>query len=68
MKAKELRQMRERLARAVEVGELQPSRARTLMGFLVLGAAGVPQGATRTVQELRTDCTRLGLTPPGMKP
>ena len=51
----------ERIAEAVADGRLAPSRARTLAGYLLLGAAGVPQGARRTTYELERECRELGL-------
>ena len=51
----------ERLAAAVADGRLAPSRARSLAGYLMLGAAGVPQGARRTTYELERECRELGL-------
>jgi hypothetical protein len=38
----------ERVRTAMERGELSPSRARTLVGYLLLAASDVPQGASRT--------------------
>ncbi|HET6571865.1 MAG TPA: hypothetical protein VFG58_10310 [Solirubrobacterales bacterium] len=52
----------ERIAEAVADGRLAPSRARTLSGYLLLSAAGVPQGARRTTYELERECRELGLT------
>ena len=52
----------ERVGEAVRRGQLLPSRARSIAGYLVLGASGVPQGATRTVHELERECRQLGLT------
>ncbi len=52
----------ERIGAAVADGRLAPSRARTLAGFLLLGASGVPQGARRTTSELERECRELGLT------
>jgi hypothetical protein len=51
----------ERVAEAVADGRLAPSRARTLAGYLLLSAAGVPQGARRTTYELERECRELGL-------
>jgi hypothetical protein len=51
----------ERIGAAVDDGRLAPSRARTLAGYLLLGAAGVPQGARRTACELERECRELGL-------
>jgi hypothetical protein len=51
----------ERIGEAVADGRLAPSRARTLAGYLLLGAAGVPQGARRTTCELERECRELGL-------
>lgn len=52
----------ERVAEAVRSGQLLPSRARSLAGYLVLAAAGVPQGARRTAYELERECRQLGLS------
>jgi hypothetical protein len=51
-----------RLAGAIEEGELLPSRARSLAGYLFLAAAGLPQGARRTASELERECRELGLS------
>lgn len=51
----------ERIGKAVADGRLAPSRARTLAGYLLLGAAGVTQGAKRTTYELERECRELGL-------
>lgn len=51
----------ERVRSAMERGELSPSRARSVVGYLVLAASDVPQGASRTRYELDRDCRRLGL-------
>jgi len=51
----------ERIAEAVSDGRLASSRARTLAGYLLLSAAGVPQGARRTTYELERECRELGL-------
>ncbi len=51
----------DRIAEAVTSGQLAPSRARSVAGYLVLGAAGVDQGARRTVYELERECRELGL-------
>jgi hypothetical protein len=51
----------ERVRTAMERGELTPSRARSVVGYLVLSASDVPQGASRTRYELDRDCRRLGL-------
>ena len=50
----------DRLNEAVDSGQLQPSRARSIAGYLVLRSAGVPQGATRTAYELERECRQLG--------
>jgi hypothetical protein len=42
-----------RAHREVESGNLRPSRARTVVGYFVLDAVGVPQGAKRTIYELQ---------------
>jgi hypothetical protein len=52
----------ERLGVAIERGQLAPSRARSLAGYLLLGAAGLPQGAPRTAAELDRECRQLGLS------
>lgn len=52
----------ERIAEAVGDGRLAPSRARTIAGYLLLSAAGIPQGAHRTTYELERECRELGLT------
>jgi hypothetical protein len=51
----------ERVREAMDRGELSASRARTVVGYLVLAAADVPQGARRTRYELERDARRLGL-------
>ncbi len=51
-----------RLAGAIDEGELLPSRARSLVGYLFLAHSGVPQGARRTVDELERECRDLGLS------
>jgi len=52
----------EQLAGAVTSGQLAPSRARSVAGYLILRAAGVPQGARRTAYELERECRQLGLS------
>jgi len=52
----------EPIAAAVDSGRLAPSRARSLAGYLLLSAAGTPQGASRTAYELERECRQLGLT------
>jgi len=52
----------DRLTEAVACGQLAPSRARSLAGYLVLSAAGIPQGAKRTTYELERECRELGLS------
>ncbi len=52
----------ERLEAAVACGQLMPSRARSVAGYLVLAAAGIPQGAKRTSSELERECRQLGLS------
>lgn len=52
----------ERIAAAVEAGQLRPSRARSVAGYLLLSASGVPQGAKRTAYELEYECRQLGLS------
>jgi hypothetical protein len=51
-----------RLGEAVEAGRMPPSRARSVAGYLLLSATGVPQGAQRTVCELERECRELGLS------
>lgn len=51
----------ERVREAMDRGELSASRARTVVGYLVLAAADVPQGAKRTRYDLERDVRRLGL-------
>jgi hypothetical protein len=51
----------ERVRDAMERGEVSAGRARTIVGYLVLTAADVPQGARRTRYELERDARRLGL-------
>jgi hypothetical protein len=50
-----------RIGEAVDSGQLCPSRARSVAGYLVLSAAGVDQGARRTSYELERECRELGL-------
>jgi hypothetical protein len=52
----------ERVRRAVERGQLRPSRARSVVGYLVLESAGVKGGARRTECELERECRQLGLS------
>ncbi len=52
----------ERLSAALTSGQLAPSRARSLAGYLVMRSAGMPQGASRTAYELERECRRLGLS------
>lgn len=52
-----------RLATAVERGELRPSRARSIAGFLLLSKHGVSQGSRRSEQELKAEAKALGLLP-----
>lgn len=52
----------ERISAAVAAGQLLPSRARSVAGYLVLRSAGVPQGADRTASELERECRQLGLS------
>lgn len=52
----------ERLGEVVRAGQLAPSRARSLAGYLLLAAAGLPQGARRTAYELERECRELGLS------
>ncbi|HEX3608250.1 MAG TPA: hypothetical protein VHU14_01065 [Solirubrobacterales bacterium] len=46
----------------MRAGQLPPSRARSIAGYLVLAAAGVPQGARHTTYELERECRELGLS------
>jgi len=50
-----------RLGEAVEAGMIQPSRARSLAGYLLLEAAGVPQGSRSSCYALEKECRELGL-------
>lgn len=52
----------ERLEAAVRSGQLLPSRARSIAGYLLLSAAGVSSGARRTEYELERECRQLGLS------
>jgi hypothetical protein len=52
----------ERIEAAVASGQLVPSRARSIAGYLILAAAGIPQGAKRTTYELERECRELGLS------
>ena len=52
----------DRLQAAVLEGRLPASRARSIAGYLVLSAAGVPQGARRTTSELEREARELGLS------
>jgi DNA-binding Lrp family transcriptional regulator len=52
----------DRLGLAVDAGELLPSRARSIAGYLLLGGVGVPQGAPRTIYQLEACCAALGLS------
>jgi hypothetical protein len=52
----------ERIDEAVAAGQLPPSRARSVAGYLVLRSAGVSQGASRTAYELERECRQLGLS------
>jgi hypothetical protein len=49
------------LGRAVDRGQVEVSRARSLAGYLVLEQAGVDQGAKRTQYQLARECRQLGL-------
>ena len=51
----------ERLGEAVDAGMIEPSRARSLAGYLVLEAAGVPQGSRSTRYTLERECRELRL-------
>jgi hypothetical protein len=57
-----LEALTERISTAIASGQLQPSRARSVAGYLVLRSAGVPQGASRTAYELERECRELGLS------
>jgi hypothetical protein len=52
----------DRLASAVRSGQLLPSRARSIAGYLILAANGIPQGSERTAYELERECRELGLS------
>jgi hypothetical protein len=52
----------ERIEAALASGQLVPSRARSVAGYLVLAAAGIAQGAKRTTYELERECRQLGLS------
>ena len=52
----------ERIEAAVASGQLLPSRARSIAGYLLLSASGIPQGARRTTYELERECRELGLS------
>jgi hypothetical protein len=52
----------ERLEAAVHSGQLLPSRARSIAGYLLLSVSGIPQGARRTTYELERECRELGLS------
>lgn len=52
----------ERIEAAVRSGQLLPSRARSIAGYLLLSASGIPQGARRTTYELERECRELGLS------
>jgi hypothetical protein len=52
----------ERISAAIASGQLQPSRARSVAGYLILRSAGVRQGADRTAYELERECRQLGLS------
>lgn len=51
-----------RLAEGVAVGDLKPSRARSIAGYLLLSSVGSPQGGSRTVYTLERECRELGLS------
>ncbi len=50
-----------RVQAAMEAGQLRASRARSVVGYLVLSGGGVEQGAKRTTYELERECRELGL-------
>lgn len=52
----------DRVRRAIASGQLRPSRARSVLGYLVLESAGVGGGARRTEYELERECRELGLS------
>jgi len=52
----------DRIEAAVRSGQLLPSRARSIAGYLLLSASGIPQGARRTTYELERECRELGLS------
>jgi hypothetical protein len=56
-----LEALAERIGEAVDSGQLAPSRARSVAGYLVLGIADIDQGARRTTYELERECRELGL-------
>jgi len=51
----------ERVVMAMESGQLRESRARALIGYLVLGAFGFDRVSKRTRYELERECRELGL-------
>ena len=56
-----LEALAERIGEAVDSGQLPPSRARSVAGYLVLAIADIDQGARRTTYELERECRELGL-------
>src|SRR5205823_957950 len=50
-----------RLREAVEAGVIDPGRARSLGGYLLGEAVGMPQGSRSTRYALEKDCRELGL-------
>lgn len=50
-----------RLGEAVEAGMIEPSRSRSLAGYLILEAASVKQGSRSTRYALEKECRELGL-------
>jgi hypothetical protein len=51
----------ERLREAIEAGVIDPSRARSLAGYLLLQTVDAPQGSRSTRYALEKDCRELGL-------
>lgn len=50
-----------RLREAVEAGMIEPSRARSLGGYLLTEAVDMPQGSRSTRYALEKECRQLGL-------
>ena len=51
----------ERLREAIEAGVIEPSRARSLAGYLLLETVDAPQGSRSTRYALEKECRELGL-------